>query len=122
MTGKIIKTCIQISSLFFLVLLQCQYSSADDTAVYGNGINVFPVTSSEIQLVSETIKLKYESAKYSSAWSVDVTLNFKNDGPDTVVQMGFPFDAEHFDYNEEMIPPRSGFCDLCERKEDPCKA
>ena len=62
-----------------------------DSVVSGNGINVFPVASTDIQLVSET-NLRYDAKKAFSAWQVDVTLNFQNFGPDAVVANSIPFD------------------------------
>lgn len=98
--------------LLFPVLLFTLFTNngrCDDTVVSGNGINVFPVTSSEIQLVSETINLRYDAKKGFRAWQVDVTLNFQNFGPDTVVQIGFPFDSEIKGEFDEDVPPNPGF-------------
>lgn len=92
--------------LFSLLLRD---GSCDDSVVSGNGINVFPIKSTEIQLVSETINLRYDSKKAFSAWQVDVTLNFQNFGPDTIVQIGFPFDQSILGENEEEVVPDPGF-------------
>ena len=93
--------------LFLSILLQD--GRCDDSVVSGNGINVFPVTSTDIQLVSETINLRYDAKKAFSAWQVDVTLNFQNFGPDTVVQIGFPFDESLTGGDEEELVPNPGF-------------
>ncbi|GAM07886.1 hypothetical protein OR1_00155 [Geobacter sp. OR-1] len=47
--------------------------------------------------------------KAFSAWHVDVTLNFQNFGPDTVLQIGFPFDQSLAEADEEESPPDPGF-------------
>ncbi len=105
--GSAIRLLILFPVLFLSLLLQD--GRCDDSVVSGNGINVFPVTSTDIQLVSETINLRYDAKKAFSAWQVDVTLNFQNFGPDTVVQVGFPFDAALTGEDEEEILPDPGF-------------
>jgi hypothetical protein len=104
--GSAIRLLILFPVLFLSLLLQ--NGRCDDSVVSGNGINVFPVTSTDIQLVSETINLRYDAKKAFSAWQVDVTLNFQNFGPDTVVQIGFPFDAALTGEDEEEILPDTG--------------
>lgn len=104
-------SAIRLLILFPVLLLSLLLldGRCDDSVVSGNGINVFPVTSTDIQLVSETINLRYDAKKAFSAWQVDVTLNFQNFGPDTVVQIGFPFDSGLTGENEEELVPDPGF-------------
>lgn len=109
---------IQLLSLLFLVSLLIQSGRCDDAIVSGNGINVFPVTSADIQLVSETINLRYEGRK-DAGWQVDVTLNFQNFGPDTVVQIGFPFDAAVSGADEDEKLPDPNFRTYVDGKEKP---
>lgn len=100
---------IHLLSLLFLFLFLQQNAWSDDSVVGGNGINVFPVASTDIRLVSETINLRYDKNKGFYAWQVDVTLNFQNFGPDTVVQIGFPFDESLTGEDEEELEPDPGF-------------
>ncbi len=70
---------------------------ADDSAYRGDGVTVYPVTNSDVQLTSEdvviTLEGKDETApgRYRLPWRVDATLNFRNLGGPTKVQMGFPY-------------------------------
>lgn len=103
-----VKRLLILFPVMILTLL-LRDGNCDDSVVSGNGINVFPVKSTEIQLVSETINLRYNSKKAFSAWQVDVTLNFQNFGPDTIVQIGFPFDQSLLGENDEEVIPDPGF-------------
>lgn len=62
---------------------------ADDGSFEGDGANVYPIKNSEVQMVSETIKIRHD--KDLNLWHVDVSMHFLNHGPNTTVQMGFPF-------------------------------
>ena len=70
---------------------------ADDGVYMGDGATVYPITSSQVQLASETVIITHggpdESAPGSRrmSWRVDATLHFRNLGGPTTVQMGFPF-------------------------------
>lgn len=70
---------------------------ADDGAYMGDGATVYPITSSQVQLASETVIITRggpdESApgSHRPPWRVDATLHFRNLGGPTTVQMGFPF-------------------------------
>lgn len=80
---------LRIFTLLFLLGLHTSLSIADDGAFDGDGANVYPIKNSDIQMVSETILMRFDENKLR--WFVDVTMNFHNHGPETAIQMGFPF-------------------------------
>ncbi len=65
-------------------------SYCDDAVYSGDGVNIYPIEETNVRLVSEEIKITQGEGL---GWGVDVSINFKNEGPSTTVQMGFPFDA-----------------------------
>lgn len=87
---------------------------ADDGAFEGEGASVYPITNSDVQMVSETINIAYvpgvDGPNFfkSASWNVDVTMNFVNHGLATKIQMGFPFrepfssDDDRSDENKEL--------------------
>lgn len=80
---------IKLILIFFVVTLLSTLAYGDDSAFMGDGANVYPIKHSEIQMVSETISLRFDDEKLQ--WLVDVTMNFHNHGSAESVQMGFPF-------------------------------
>ena len=73
--------------LLFAGGLKCVF--ANDAVFSGNGVTVFPVRTAEIQMVTDSVTIKRGGGL---GWLVEVIAAFKNFGPDTVVQIGFPFD------------------------------
>lgn len=80
---------ILLSLFYCLIALFPMIAHADDSAFGGNGIDVYPLQHSEIQLVSEVITIS-DNRVNGGQWSIHVTMFFKNHGPDAAVQMGFP--------------------------------
>ena len=79
--------------LIFAAIIPTNLLWADDSAYHGNGYQVFPIRSSSVQLVAETITItdnKSFGRTESDNFSFDVDMTFKNHGSDTVIQMGFP--------------------------------
>jgi len=78
---------------------------ADDSVYMGSGYDVYPIQNSHVQLVAEMIVITDSYAlKYGfgptprfgdSRFTVKVDMTFKNHGPDTILQMGFPVLADH---------------------------
>jgi YARHG domain len=71
-------------------------SHADDSAYYGNGYHVYPMQNSDVQLVAETIVIT-DNFSFGRTppvgkgrFTINVDMTFKNQGPDTTLQMGFP--------------------------------
>lgn len=69
---------------------------ADDSVYSGDGYHVYPIQNSDVQLVAETIVI---TDKYAFSggprfgddrFTINVDMTFKNHGPDTTLQMGFP--------------------------------
>ncbi|MEE9119183.1 MAG: YARHG domain-containing protein, partial [Calditrichia bacterium] len=90
---------IRIVTFSFLLISS---GLADDAVYYGDGASVFPIKSTDIQMVSETIHLKYAGTTYQPVWLVEVEEKFKNHGPAINVQIGFPFDThEIFDFPDD---------------------
>ncbi len=78
--------------LHFTVLFALFNSAfGNDSAYYGSGVTVYPVKHDNIQLVSEVITI---TKGVGLGWGVEASLNFKNHGKKTSVQMGFPFDTD----------------------------
>lgn len=73
----------QIICVVFILLFTLSTTHADDASYEGDGIDVYPLQNTDIQLVSEVITI-------STGWNVHVDMTFKNHGADTTVQMGFP--------------------------------
>lgn len=69
---------------------------ADDSVYLGDGYQVYPIQNSEVQLAQETIVITDEHAfgrdlkKLFKRFTVTVYMIFKNHGPSTTLQMGFP--------------------------------
>jgi hypothetical protein len=79
----------------FLILLIAFPVFADGNM--GNGANIFPISHKQIQLVQESIRLTY-----GGEWFVEMTGSYKNLGPETTVQIGFPSD-QTLPYNYEEM-------------------
>jgi hypothetical protein len=81
---------VSVVTLFLLLVfagtLKCLF--ANDAVFSGNGVTVFPVRTAEIQMVTDSVTIKRGGGL---GWLVEVIASFKNFGPDTVVQIGFPF-------------------------------
>lgn len=74
------------ATLFLLIFSIFSIPAIADDAVYeGDGIDVYPLSNGDIQLVSEVITISP-----GPGWNVHVDMTFKNHGQDTTVQMGFP--------------------------------
>jgi len=73
---------------------------ADDSVYLGDGYQVYPIQNSDIQLVREAIVITDNHAfghnlkKLTERFTITVDMTFKNHGPDTTVQMGFPVMAD----------------------------
>jgi len=73
---------------------------ADDSVYMGDGYQVFPIQNSDVQLVAETIVITDNHAFRggsrfdSDRFTINVDMTFKNHGPDTILQMGFPVMAD----------------------------
>jgi len=66
---------------------------ADDSAYYGDGYHVYPIQNSDVQLAAETIVITDNVAFNRTGkgrFTIKVDMTFKNQGPDTTLQMGFP--------------------------------
>jgi len=69
---------------------------ADDSVYMGDGYHVYPIQNSDVQLVAETIVITDSYAFRdgprfgSDRFTINVDMTFKNQGPDTTLQMGFP--------------------------------
>jgi len=103
-----------LTLLIMLTIVPSHRCYADDAAYYGDGVNVYPIEHADIQLLSEEIKI---TQGVGLGWGVDVTMNFKNHGPATTVQMGFPFDA--YSPDEGTDESDEDTSDLSSRKPDP---
>ncbi len=96
-----------VGALLLAVLLLYTLTTptyGNDAVYYGAGVTVYPVKHDSIQLVSEVIKI---TKGIGLGWGVEATLNFKNYGNKTSVQMGFPFDTDgpnDPDQKEEDVP------------------
>ena len=80
---------------------------ADDTVYSGDGYHVYPIQNSDVQLVAETIVITdnhafvFARSKWVDRFTINVDMTFKNQGPDTTLQMGFPVLAD--DRDGELI-------------------
>lgn len=77
--------------LFFfcsLILLVTYTARADDSVYSGDGVDVYPLESADIQMVAEVITVSDKGGQ--DRFDVDVDMTFKNHGAQTTVQMGFP--------------------------------
>jgi len=69
---------------------------ADDSVYTGDGYNVYPIQNSDVQLVAEKIVITDNYAfgrgpRFGDTrFIINVDMTFKNHGPDTKLQMGFP--------------------------------
>lgn len=92
----------RLMSLGMLALVAAGPARANDGHYLGYGATVYPDTNTCVQLTSETVIITYggedknivdgaESVQRYDIWYVDATLNFRNLGRATTVQMGFPF-------------------------------
>jgi hypothetical protein len=69
---------------------------ANASVYLGDGYQVYPIQNSDVKFAAETIVITDNHAfgrdlkKLSKRFAVDVDMTFKNHGPDTTLQMGFP--------------------------------
>jgi hypothetical protein len=76
---------------------------ADDSVYFGDGYHVYPIENSDVQLVAEKIVIADNQAfggdlkKKADRFTINVDMTFKNQGPDTTLQMGFPVLADDRD-------------------------
>ncbi len=83
--------------IYLLVVCFAYTVHADDSVYSGDGIDVYPLESADIQMVAEVITVTDKGGKNrfdSGRFDVDVDMTFKNHGAQTTVQMGFPILAE----------------------------
>lgn len=79
------------------------YTAHADDAVYrGDGIDVYPLENTDIQMVAEVITI---TRRGSDRFDVDVDMTFKNHGAKTTVQMGFPILADESDGERTEFDP-----------------
>src|SRR3990172_8288932 len=82
--------------LVYLIIFILAYDvHADDSVYSGDGIDVYPLQSANIQMVAEVITISDNGGK--DRFGVDVDMTFKNHGPETTVQMGFPILADEIE-------------------------
>jgi hypothetical protein len=69
---------------------------ADDSVYFGDGYQVYPIQNSDVQLAAETIVIT-DNYAFSGGprfghdrFAINVDMTFKNHGPDTTLQLGFP--------------------------------
>ncbi len=85
-------------SLLIIVLLASVPTivQADDSNYMGDGYHVYPIQNAEVQLAAETIVITDNIAfgrtppVGKGRFTINVDMTFKNHGPDTTLQMGFP--------------------------------
>lgn len=87
---------IFLNLILFIILFGAKPLYCDDAVYQSEGVNVYPISSEQIKLVSETIKI---TIFYQKDWMINVTMNFRNTGDSTTVQMGFPFTSDEFNPN-----------------------
>ena len=93
---------IILNSIVMLCFLLTTSGLADDAVYFGDGASVFPLRSTDIQMVSETIHIKFTGTTYQPRWLVEVEEKFKNHGAAIDIQIGFPFDTyEIFDFPDD---------------------
>jgi len=78
---------------------------ADDAVYNGDGIDVYPLESADIQMVAEVITVPDKGGR--DRFEVDVDMTFKNHGAQTTVQMGFPIltdwvDGERIEFDPHL--------------------
>jgi hypothetical protein len=78
-----------IGGTLFLSVGRLENLYGNDAVFSGNGVTVFPIKTAEIQMVTDSVTIKRGGGL---GWFVEVIATFKNFGPDTVVQIGFPFE------------------------------
>jgi hypothetical protein len=92
----------KLVSLLIIILLANipAIVQADDSVYMGSGYQVYPIQNSDVQLVAETIVItdNYAFGRAPSfgdnRFIINVDMTFKNQGPDTTLQMGFPVMAD----------------------------
>ncbi len=84
---------VRLAAVFLLFLCPGRLESlfCNDAIFSGDGETLFPVKTADIQMVTDSVVIK---RGYGLGWTVEVVATFKNSGPDTVVQIGFPFEYE----------------------------
>lgn len=98
-------------SLAIIVLLASAPAivQADDSVYMGSGYHVYPIQNSDVQLAAETIVITDNHAFSggprfdSNRFAINVDMTFKNHGPDTTLQMGFPVIIDARDGEEVEI-------------------
>ena len=58
----------------------------------GNSATIYPLQDNNIQMVSEKIELEIDTTNKENRdrWNVEITFEFKNHGPKTLIDMAFP--------------------------------
>jgi len=73
-----------------LLLLILNFILANDTVIKGQGENIQPAKSADVQMVSELIYITYGKGL---GFEVNVIATFKNHGPSVDLSVGFPFEV-----------------------------
>jgi len=90
-----------LKKLYFLLIIILLANAptivhADASVYRGDGYDVYPIQNSDVQLVAETIVITDNFAFGRNPpfgkgrFTINVDMTFKNHGPDTTLQMGFP--------------------------------
>jgi hypothetical protein len=88
--------------IYILILCFAHAVYADDSVYNGDGVDVYPLESTDIQMVAEVITVSDRGGR--DRFDVDVDMMFKNHGAQTTVQMGFPIladeiEGEHIEFD-----------------------
>ena len=87
------------SKIFIIILVLITFLFPNDAVYEGQGVQVFPIQETEIQMVSEQINIfRFSEDK----WEVNVTGYFKNHGKTKTVQIGFPFEYSSPDFDPDF--------------------
>jgi hypothetical protein len=100
------KCFLAVLILILTAIIPGNSSWADDSIYQGNGYQVFPTKSSDVQLFAETITITDNKAFGRSKrdnFSFDVDMTFKNHGGDVLIQMGFPVLIDESDGEQTEI-------------------
>ena len=84
------------SKIISIILILVSFLFPNDSVYEGQGVQVFPIQETEIQMVSEQINIYRFS---EDKWEVNVTGYFKNHGKAKTVQIGFPFEYSSPDFD-----------------------
>ena len=88
MKRKIQGILFKLTGVFYalIIIMLGSLLWADDASYEGDGATVFPISNDQIQMLHEKVVC---NGGYK--WYIEMTATYKNFGPETTVQMGFPF-------------------------------